>query len=176
VKENDCHGAKCVNGYARWKNYWKETKKNESTFHLVEDKLWQGVYIAHVLRKASDFKCGEHRPIWLRNPYVTTDALITQLMGYQELGIEYCCELEKQKLTLAGFVEGLIIENNDDKTVILLPECFGEVYTVEGGVPFQSDRKVIAPGDIAVFYLTNERKRVITFKYGGAKVYFVVNE
>lgn len=174
VKENDCHGEKCVNGYARWKNYWKETKKNESTFHPVEDKLWKGVYIAHVLRKASDFKCGEHRPIWLRNPYVTTDALITQLMGYQELGIEYCCELKQLRLSYSR--HQLILENISSALAILPSTSFGEVYTVEGGAPFQCERINLLPGKPIFFDLTNERNKIITFKYEGEKVYFVVNE
>ena len=76
----DCHGEKCINGFARMHGFWEESKGDTSMFGLVEDKLFKGFVYSQWLRHISDITEGE-RPIYERNPYITVDRLIKRLTG-----------------------------------------------------------------------------------------------
>ena len=52
ASEKSCKGNLCINGYARYKKYWKETKTSKSTFPLVEERLKAGIINANKLRRA----------------------------------------------------------------------------------------------------------------------------
>lgn len=80
VHPKDCHGSKCINGYARKYGFWEESKGDKSMFGLIEDRLYKGFVYSEWLRHVSDSKEGE-LPVYLRNPYVTVDKLIKRLTG-----------------------------------------------------------------------------------------------
>ncbi|MFO0321121.1 MAG: RloB family protein [Bacteroidota bacterium] len=80
VHTDDCFGKTCINGYARLKGYWDNSKKNQSIFPLIKDKLELGFINSKWLRLESDKNEGglkKHD----RNPYITTDSLVKRLIG-----------------------------------------------------------------------------------------------
>ncbi|HCK23588.1 MAG TPA: hypothetical protein DHW31_02210 [Bacteroides graminisolvens] len=79
-----CGGDQCINGYARLKEYWKDSKGIHSTFYLVKDKLWTGICNSHSVRWLSN-KTLPNTPIYERNPYVDADKLVCRLMGYRTI-------------------------------------------------------------------------------------------
>lgn len=80
-----CNGDKCINGYARLKGYWQESKHEDNTiFPLIKDKIWIGIRNSILLRRESYAKDTE-TPIYQRNPFVTVDHLVASLMGYEVL-------------------------------------------------------------------------------------------
>lgn len=90
AKDKACHGERCINGYARLKEYWKESKTSQSTFPLVEKRLRVGIINANKLRTQSSLT--ENCPIYDRNPYTDVDRLVcrlirTQIIPYGELCI-----------------------------------------------------------------------------------------
>lgn len=82
--DKDCDGKNCINGYARKRGYWQETKSSESTFPLVKDNLVKGMINACRLRAVSDAKTNE--PIYKRNPYTNVDILVGRLIGKETIG------------------------------------------------------------------------------------------
>lgn len=79
---DDCHGRKCIGGYARSKGYWQNTKKSKSSFELIKDKLELGFENSAWLRYKSDILDSE-KEIFDRNPYVTVDSLVRRLTCYE---------------------------------------------------------------------------------------------
>lgn len=79
-----CHGEKCINGYARSKGYWKQSKDSGSTYPLVKDRLWTGICNAHTVRWKSNISDAEP-DFYKRNPYIDVDRLTCRLMGYKTL-------------------------------------------------------------------------------------------
>ena len=113
---NDCTGKTCINGYARIRGYWKETKSSESTFHLVKDNLVKGIVNACRLRIESDANSAE--PIYNRNPYTNVDVLVGRLIGketvnygcifeYKEHGFDWSVMLVEEGLTLTNNKNGI---------------------------------------------------------------------
>lgn len=43
-----------INGYARMKGYREDSKGGLSTYTFVKDKIWTGVYNAHLIRWKSN--------------------------------------------------------------------------------------------------------------------------
>lgn len=83
VKGKACQGDKCINGYARLKGYWENSKGEQSTFPLVKDKLWIGICNAHTVRWKSNMLHGTD--FYVRNPYVDADKLICRLLDYKTI-------------------------------------------------------------------------------------------
>lgn len=80
-----CNGDKCINGYARSKGYWQESKQEDKAiFPLIKDKIWIGIRNSILLRRESYAK-DIATPIYLRNPFVTVDHLVASLLGYEVL-------------------------------------------------------------------------------------------
>lgn len=44
VEGKACNGDVCINGYARMKGYWQDSKGGLSTYTFVKDKIWTGAY------------------------------------------------------------------------------------------------------------------------------------
>jgi hypothetical protein len=84
VKGKACQGDSCINGYARLKEYWQDSKGNNSTFTLIADKLWVGICNAHAIRWQSNMAIPDV-PFYIRNPYVDVDKLTCRLMGYETI-------------------------------------------------------------------------------------------
>lgn len=79
-----CQGDRCINGYARFKGYWDDSKGVDSMFNVVKDKLWIGICNAYNLRWESNQRKGDI-VFYDRNPYVDVDKLICRLLGYQTI-------------------------------------------------------------------------------------------
>lgn len=128
VKGKACQGDKCINGYARLKGHWEDSKGTDSTFALVKDKLWIGICNAHTVRWKSNLTTPE-TVFYTRNPYVDVDKLICRLLGYNTIeheemksiqsGKDYCCmKREKNIITFT-------LESN---RTIIIPSGSIEVY------------------------------------------------
>jgi hypothetical protein len=72
-----------VNNYARKKQYWKETKKENSTYNMVKDRLRIGFAHCAWLRFTSDEK-EKNIPVYKRNPYTNVDKLVCKLIREKE--------------------------------------------------------------------------------------------
>lgn len=77
-----CQGDRCVNGYARLKGYWTDSKSNENVFYpLLKDKFFVGMQNAELLRRESDEREGD-KVFYERNPFTNVDFLIARLLRY----------------------------------------------------------------------------------------------
>lgn len=110
----DCDGKNCINGYARKKGYWQETKSSESTFPLVKDYLVKGIVNACRLRAESDLKTKE--PIYNRNPYTNVDILVGRLIGKETVSFNHTFTLNEHGCNWSvKFDEnGLTVKNHKD--------------------------------------------------------------
>lgn len=111
--EYSCDGSKCVNGYARKQGYWKESKKDQSLYPLLKDKLYTGIINAELIRRES-YNDDTDAPIYDRNPFVTTDFLTARLMGKTLLliGDSICQKADSTHLRISRKSNSnLIIEN-----------------------------------------------------------------
>lgn len=84
VHPNDCFGAKCINGYARVKNYWTDSKERDSLFPKVKDNLVFGFENSAWIRYRSDL-IEKNTPVYDRNPYTSADILIKRLIGLETI-------------------------------------------------------------------------------------------
>lgn len=121
VKDKACHGNKCINGYARLKGYWQDSKGADSTFKLFADKLWVGICNSHYIRWQSNMLISDI-PFYIRNPYIDVDKLTCRLMGYDTIEhgeIRYvrnkknCCSMRREKNT--------IMFTSESDTIIIIP-------------------------------------------------------
>ena len=96
VKGKACNGDVCINGYARKNNYWKNSKGDLSTYTFVKEKIWTGVYNAHLIRwKSNTLHQNEY---YERNPYVDVDKFVCRLMGYSTINFEESYEVTDDKI------------------------------------------------------------------------------
>lgn len=117
----NCHGETCINGYARSKGYWNETKTSESTYLLVKDHLLKG--IANAIRLRAESNSIEQTPIYLRNPYTNTDRLVGRVIGVEPIdkGAEYHHASGGDDF-FVSFSEGVLnVRNNSDRLLLLTP-------------------------------------------------------
>ena len=88
VPGKSCLGDRCVNGYARLKGYWTDSKSGENIIYpILKDKLYIGIKNAELLRRESNSHEG-NKPFYDRNPYTTVDFLVARLLGYRILDSE----------------------------------------------------------------------------------------
>lgn len=134
VKGKSCQGDKCINGYARLKGYWQDSKGNDSTFTLIADKLWVGICNAHAIRWKSNMLIPDE-PLYTRNPYVDVDKLTCRLMGYETI--------EHKETRHARNGKGCYLIRREKDTI---------TFTLE------SDTTIIIPSESIMVYnnLTNE--------------------
>ena len=128
--EKDCGGTNCINGYAREKGYWKETKTSESTFQLVKDKLLKGMINACRLRAESD--ASTEKPFYERNPYTNVDLLVGRLLGKETVNYGSLYEYREhgRDWSVKLCEDGLIIKNSKDGDE-LFQKGFFRVYDFE---------------------------------------------
>lgn len=81
-----CQGERCVNGYARMKGYWTESKSDLSLYPFIKEHLLFAIRNAELIRRESSLHYNPAIPFYDRNPYVTVDRLIARLLGYAILG------------------------------------------------------------------------------------------
>lgn len=117
--EKDCHGDKCINGYARIQGYWTESKTSQSMFPLVESRLKKGIINGCRLRAESDTLTKE--PMYERNPYTTADLLVGKLIGVETInnGSSYTYTEAVNKLCIVRNGSILTIKNELSRIAIL---------------------------------------------------------
>jgi hypothetical protein len=148
---DDCLGEKCVGGYARRQGYWKETKGKISLFPMIENKLETGFRNAAWLRHQSNIQAG-NIPFYDRNPYVTTDAIIKRLTGYQDQYFEFIPfdkDFDVQGNLLICFRKDLTVEIiNTGKNTLIVPAGSITKTLFENGAQQQiGSSAIIKPGE-----------------------------
>ena len=144
----NCHGETCINGYARSKGYWSETKTSESTYPLVKDNLLKGIANAIKLRAESD--SNEQTPVYLRNPYTNADRLVGRVIGVDPIdnGEEYHYSSGGDDFTVS-FLDGVLnIRNNGGRTLLVTPRMV-VIYntdTHEESLPLEKN-SVVSSGE-----------------------------
>lgn len=120
----DCCGKNCINGYARMRGYWTETKSSASTFPLVKDKLIKGMVNACRLRAESDANTAA--PVYLRNPYTNADMLVGRLIGEYTVTFGSIYRIHEYGMNYAISLTdiGLVIENLKDGPELLKKGMF----------------------------------------------------
>lgn len=116
---DDCKGEICINGYARIKKYWDESKKKESMFPLLKDRLNIGFENSAWLRFYSNLK-ENNLPIYNRNPYVTIDYLVKKLIGNNSYNWEWISsnfDLNELKIEI---IEPFKIQLSNNRSVSLI--------------------------------------------------------
>lgn len=152
-----CDGYRCTNGYARMKDYWKDSK-SDPLYPRLKDHLLFAVRNAEMVRRDSDSK-NPTIPFYDRNPYVNVDYLIARLLGltlmtkgYSTIVSKGGTELELKRTinndiiigntgSIAFSLRSLCIEQLDPYTETLLKSIQGssilfpgqsEVFTLKG--------------------------------------------
>lgn len=104
----------CINGYARKRGYWIESK-NDNVMSVLPS-LWRGICNAYQI-KWNSIKQDFYTPIYERNPYLNTYRIVLRFMGIKSL--EFGCPVEVKGVTLIYHGNAIRIINNTGKTLIL---------------------------------------------------------
>ena len=104
----------CINGYARKRGYWVESK-NENVMSVLPS-LWRGVCNAYHI-KWDSIRQDSVTPIYERNPYLNTYRIVLRFMGIKSL--EFGCPIEIKGVTLIYLGNAIRIINNSGKILIL---------------------------------------------------------
>lgn len=161
AKENACHGEKCINGYARLKKYWNETKTSHSTFPLIEKRLKAGIINAKRLRIESDNK--EICPIYVRNPYTDVDKLVCRLIHTKIIsyGEECLFKDSKDELFIKMYKSVIIVCNKSSHTVVI-PDGLLKIYNWETDkYESISDRSILSANEYTFWFFTLKKPEVI---------------
>ena len=128
--DKDCHGDKCINGYARMHGYWEESKTSQSMFPLIENRLKKGIINGCRLRAESDAVTKE--PMYNRNPYTTADLLVGRLMGIETInyGSTYSYIETGNNLSIVRSGSTLTVKNELSK-IAILNDGFFQIYNWE---------------------------------------------
>jgi len=151
---NDCHGDICIGGYARKNKFWTNTKKEESTFNLVKDKIEIGFENSAWLRYLSDQKESADKKIYDRNPYVTTDYLVKRLTNnihkeWKWVSINEDFHINGSLVTISSGRK-IIITNNSQSTILIEKKSICKVLSNNKREYFGS-RTIINPNSIHEF-------------------------
>lgn len=152
---DDCHGQKCICGYARSKGHWISSKDEKSTFDLIKEKLQIGFENSAWLRYASDVLDFD-KEIFDRNPYVTVDSLVKRLTGYADKNWVW---LPTGSLRTLNNIDILVhadkkisITNNNARTLLIRANSFYEVKSDNSRSGFGSQR-LVNNGDTVDFQI-----------------------
>lgn len=147
ASKKSCKGDLCINGYARSKKYWKETKTSESTFPLVEERLRAGIINANRLR-AEGF-LHKDVPIYERNPYTDVDKLICRLLHTTviEPGKECFFVDNGDQFRIRHFKNIIVFYNKSKRTVILSEGLLKKYNWKTNSFTDLNERLVLKPGD-----------------------------
>lgn len=147
ASKKSCKGDLCINGYARSKKYWKETKTSESTFPLVEERLRAGIINANRLR-AEGF-LHEDVPIYERNPYTDVDKLICRLLHTTVIEPEKECFFvdNGDQFRIRHFKNIIVFYNKSKRTVILSEGLLKKYNWKTNSSTDLNERLVLKPGD-----------------------------
>ena len=172
-EEYACSGDKCVNGYARLKKYWVDSKSDENCiFPLIKDKLFIGIKNAALLRRQSRREEGDDKPIYERNPYTTVDYLVSRLLGYVVLDTQtYDMKIGATTASIQRNGDAIEITNCGDASVILNQD-FLSSHSKE--VVLDSMSKMLEPNksitldlpgpEGTIFFITGTREKALLVK------------
>lgn len=151
-KENACHGEKCINGYARLKKYWNETKTSQSTFPLIEKRLKAGIINAKRLRIESNSK--ENCPIYDRNPYTNVDKLVCRLIHTEIIPYhEECLFKDSGDELFIRVHKNVIIVCNKSSHTVVIPEGLLKKYNWEIDKYESLNDRCILPANEYTFWI-----------------------
>ena len=162
-----CDGSLCVNGYARKKGYWNESKTNISLYPILCKKLYIGIRNAFKVRKDS-YSIDAESPIYERNPFVTTDHLVARLLGFHIIcgnSHEFC---------VSGTTLNIIIDNvqlkilNSGHISYVINKTSIQSLNVETGetIPLCERSYLLKPGKEIFISLNTEEKYITQLNLG----------
>jgi hypothetical protein len=127
-----------INKYAKEKQYWEETKKENSTYNIVKDRLQIGFAHCAWLRFISDVK-EKDIPIYKRNPYTDVDKLVCRLIGekewkYWDTRNPVTFEYEQSRLKMELLLDGSIRFTNEGDRTLIIPENSFSIIDPETGI------------------------------------------
>lgn len=168
----------CINGYARKKGYWLESK-NDMALDVVHN-IYAGIVNSHKIKWTSLSSEDVAKPVYERNPYLNTYRLTARLMMLGVLeqedkvsidkGVSYSYDMEREGNTL-------VFKNNFPGTMDLGRvgiDVYDKLYSVEkfkqvllkhtnvGGIIARGDTKTV---DMAPFIKSPDQYAIIDF-YG----------
>ena len=147
-----CDGSKCVNGYARCRKYWKESKKTESLYKLLSDKLFVAFRNSEKLRRESETVVGSDTAFYERNPYIyNTDTLVARLMGYTLWSTKTPLEIKsgQTRLRLSIDSDSLVVYNAGEGAYCLTAD-FLSFFNVHTGkkMTVGGTSMLLSPGEV----------------------------
>jgi hypothetical protein len=152
--EKDCHGLRCIGGYARSKNYWTNSKTSESLFPVIKDRLSTGFLNSHWLRYQSEKEEGTS-PVFNRNPYLTSDLLVNRLTNDGEHGYYFSVpdvfiSLKQIEIRFSA-TYSLTITNSSKITLIVPPGFLRRISHTNETLEELGNRQVLKPGESFIF-------------------------
>lgn len=170
---SNCHGEICINGYARSKGYWNETKTSESTYPLVQDRLVKG--IANAIRLRAESNGNEDTPVYMRNPYTNADRLVGRVIGMEPIdkGKESHFAESGDDFT-ASFCNGkLNIRNNGNRTLLVTPRMvvLHNTDTHDESFPLEKN-SIVATGESLAIEIAVAENCVILIRTTGKSAIF----
>ena len=171
-----CNGERCVNGYARIKGYWTESKGNISLYPNLKDRLLLAILNAELLRRES-WKLDNDTPIYDRNPYVTIDYLIARLLGYSIISIGEIVKTKEASTTLSITLneEGLIIKNDGTASFIVNENFVCEKALIKGNLDESCCiRQLLKPGMTYPLELKREKTTLFCINSLNVAYLFVI--
>lgn len=123
----------CINGYARNKGYWVDSKCSGVFQNLPN--IWEGVNNASKLKWFSIAR-DNSTALHLRNPYLNTYRIVLRFMGYKELSPCEPVILDRNNEITISLEDGeLVINNPNQKTTIISADRMG-VYNIDRSTKF----------------------------------------
>jgi hypothetical protein len=155
--KDDCHGVLCIGGYARLKNYWINSKDDNSTFELIKETIEIGFENSAWLRYISDLKENE-KQFYDRNPYITTDSIVKRLTGNEHrswrwVSIDEEFPIDELIVKISSEKKIFIHNINKSKSVLIQPNAICKVSLSNNRMNFGS-QLLIYPSKIVAIDLS----------------------
>lgn len=167
--EKDCKGQKCINGYAQIRSYWdnsddKNSKNTKDFYEIIKSNIEVGFENSAWIRYQSDKIEGE-KPIYDRNPYLTTDALVKRLMlnNTEHYWIDFneCYTFDDIGVEVSK--TEVVISNKSDRTIIIPEKSICMVKDHER-LEF-GERKVVKPEKSITYNIQKYTSKNTWFKF-----------
>lgn len=144
-----CQGDRCTNGYARTMGYWTDSKSNYSLYPILKDRLYYAIRNAELVRRESSQKEDTAIPFYDRNPYVTTDFLISRLLGFANLYQGEIISIKQDSTILELHFVGshILIKNNGEVSFAIQTDLVQRLDYMTGE-PVEScgEKGILEPG------------------------------
>lgn len=112
VKDKECRGKICINGYARLKGYW-ENSKDENTF-LSASNIWRGMANGEYIRNKA-LRENNDKELYELNPYVEFQCLLARLLNMRifRTSDEICLDAGRgEDRVVTKYEDCMVIANN----------------------------------------------------------------